>query len=248
MKALILTSSLNNNIKVNDIKVAQKCDNLNGFVDRIRNYLGNTINKLVYIASDPADYVKVDMYSDILMKSLELDGFIINEMIKVDNRFNGNIEELIKSADLILLSGGHVPTQNKFFHKLNLKKLLKSFVGVVVGQSAGSMNCSKIVYVPPEKEGEFTDDFVRYYDGLGLTDINIMPHMDISYNDNINGNGKNTIDYCFEDSYNINIYGLYDSAFIEVSDTNTVIYGKAELIKQGKVYPLCEHGDILKLR
>ena len=132
MKALILTSSLNNNIKVNDIKVAQKCDNLNGFVDRIRNYLGNTINKLVYIASDPADYVKVNMYSDILMKSLELDGFIINEMIKVDNRFNGNIEELIKFADLILLSGGHVPTQNKFFHKINLKKLLKSFDGVVV--------------------------------------------------------------------------------------------------------------------
>ena len=88
-------------------------------------------------------------------------------------------EELIKKADFIFLCGGHLPTQNKFFNDIGLKELLKNTNALIVGGSAGSMNCADIVYCPPELEEEVLDEnFNRYLKGLGLTNINILPHFE----------------------------------------------------------------------
>ena len=54
---------------------------------------------------------------------------------------------------------------------------------LVVGGSAGSMNCASLVYCPPELEGESEDiNFNRYLSGLCLTNINILPHYDVFKN------------------------------------------------------------------
>ena len=58
---------------------------------------------------------------------------------------------------LLILGGGHVPTQNRFFQKIGLRERMKAFAGLVIGISAGSMNSAEIVYAHPELEGEAID-------------------------------------------------------------------------------------------
>ena len=76
------------------------------------------------------------------------------------------------------MAGGHVPTQNKFMDQLRLRERLKDYHGIVVAWSAGSMNCADTVYAGSELEGEAIDPlYKRWITGLGLTDINIFPHL-----------------------------------------------------------------------
>lgn len=67
-------------------------------------------------------------------------------------------KELVEGADFIFLCGGHLPTQNKFFNDIDLKNLLKNTNALIVGGSAGSMNCADVVYCPPELEEEVLDE------------------------------------------------------------------------------------------
>ena len=40
---------------------------------------------------------------------------------------------LIADSDLIILAGGHVPTQNAFFRELDLDVLLQDYEGIILG-------------------------------------------------------------------------------------------------------------------
>ena len=58
-----------------------------------------------------------------------------------------------------------------------MKRLIHGYDGVLIGISAGTMNSARIVYSHPEREGEAASkDFVRFFDGLGLTEIEVIPH------------------------------------------------------------------------
>ena len=46
----------------------------------------------------------------------------------------------MKKNQVIILRGGHVPTQNKFFEKIKLKERIKDFEGIIIGVSARYMN------------------------------------------------------------------------------------------------------------
>ena len=48
-------------------------------------------------------------------------------------------KEKLLNYDVILLAGGHVPTQNCYFKEIDLKEKIKDFQGIVIGISAGSM-------------------------------------------------------------------------------------------------------------
>ena len=85
-------------------------------------------------------------------------------------------KEKLLNYDVILLAGGHVPTQNRYFKEIDLKKI-KDFQGIVIGIIAGSMNCAHTVYVQPGESGESLDpNFKRRILGLNLTKQNILPH------------------------------------------------------------------------
>ena len=88
----------------------------------------------------------------------------------------------MKAADrlccygLLILAGGHVPTQNAFSGDQTSGKI-RRYAGVVLGISAGTMNCAEIVYAQPEEPGEAVNPYyVRYMQGLGLTHVNVLPH------------------------------------------------------------------------
>lgn len=250
MKTIFLTSSIGGYVKTvkgNEVvKEIIKCDNSNHFIDRLK-IASPKIKKFVFVASNPDGAAKSDEYANIIVKALNLDGFGIENLIIIDHRFNGNIEKTIVSADVVFLAGGNVPTQNNYFKEINLKGILKKFQGVLIGQSAGSMNCSKVVYAQPEEDYEFEDEnFQRQLRGLGLVDFAIMPHM--NWANEIDDKGHPSVmQMCLEDSFTIPHYGICDYGFIEVQGNNATAYGKTFLIKNGKCETLCEDGEILEL-
>ena len=97
----------------------------------------------------------------------------------MDSRVEDQTRTIVSNADLIILGGEHVSTQNHFFEKIGLRQIVASFGGVVLGVSAGSMNCADIVYSPPELDGEAVDPaYRRFLRGLNLTKTMLAPHYD----------------------------------------------------------------------
>ena len=101
------------------------------------------------------------------------------------------------------------------------------------------MNSAENVYSPPEYEEEVLDtNYNKYYQGLGLTHINIFPHYDEIKDEVIAG--KNTVnDIVLPDSYNRDIYALNNGSFILIDD-KTYLYGEIYLFRDGKIKKVCE--------
>ena len=148
----------------------------NGFLNHLRLDVRSGCNCL-YVASSPDDRAANRRYSWDMYNAFAEAGMLFREMRILQRDTAENAIELIEWSDLIILSGGHVPTQNDFFEEIGLRGLLRDYPGVIVGISAGSMNCASEVYAQPEVPGETLDpDYKRFVPGLDLTDIQILPH------------------------------------------------------------------------
>lgn len=250
MKTIFLTSNIGGYKKTAKgnqvVKEVIKCDNSNGFIDRLKAVLPK-IKTFVFVASDPDCPSKTDEYANIIVDALNLDGFEIESLTVIDHRFKGNIEEVISFADLVFLSGGNVPTQNKYFKEIKLKSILDNFNGVIIGQSAGSMNCSRVVYTQPEEDEEFEDaNYQRILSGLGLVDFAIMPHMN-SANEIDSQGHPSVMQMCLQDSYVIPHYGIFDYGFIEIQGRKATAHGKTLLIKNGQCIELCGDKETIEI-
>lgn len=237
MKAAILTSSMGGYVLENEVKVASPMVNANGFVSKLKALMP-TIGGFVFLASSPDSYEITDAYAALRKKSFELSGFEIKGFTVVDSRFKGDLALLIKNADVVFLAGGHVPTQNAYFKQIMLKEKLKDFKGVLIGQSAGSMNCADFVYVQPEYEEETADkNFNRLISGLGLTKVKIMPHINTA-KDYLLG-GVTPFEMSLADSYKYPHFGIADGAYIEIAKGKTTFYGETYYFKRGKAEKFC---------
>ena len=239
---IILTSYLDFDIKdeLNN-RTPKNFGNLNGILDKIKDNVIQCDNFL-YVASDESAYEITDYYANICFKSFDLTFPFKNYNI-LDGRTKYKAKELINNADFIFLCGGHTPTQNKFFHDINLKELIKDTNAVICGGSAGSMNCATTVYCPPELPGEALDNsFQRYFNGLGLTDINILPHFD-KEKDIILDEKKYLEDIILPDSYQTNILALNDGSYLVIKDGEIEIFGEAYTIVKGIITKICENND-----
>ena len=243
MKKLFLTSWIGGYDRSDELKTPIKLNNTNHFVDRLRLACPE-IRVVTYVASTPSDYEKCDEHSQRLMANLKLEGFEPEILYMVDDRTDFDIAEAIMSSDIVFLAGGHVPTQNEFFRKIGLKEILLKYNGVVIGQSAGSMNCAELVYVQPEEPEDFaTPDFKIQIAGLGLTKYNIMPHINFAHD--YDYDGVTVYDMCMEDCKKIYHYGIVDGGFVEVeSDGRTAVsYGETYLFRDGTCRKLCNNGE-----
>ena len=123
----------------------------------------------------PADRERTAHMAAELRATLEKSGYAVERFDSLDGANDADAPALVAAADLILLAGGHVPTQNAYFQRIGLRGLLSRFSGVLIGISAGSMNSAETVYAQPELPGESTDAaFRRYLPGLGLTKKQII--------------------------------------------------------------------------
>ena len=154
---------------------------------------------------------------------------------------------MIDQSDFLIFSGGHVPTQNRFFQEIGLREILTDFDGVVMGISAGSMNLADVVYVQPEEPGEGIDpDFQRFAPGLGLTDVNILPHYQ-KVKDNILDGLRLMEDITYPDSENNTFFALPDGSYFYQDDDCLLLCGQAWLIRDCQLTQLTEEEEVLDM-
>ena len=242
---VMLTSSLGGSSKVNGTRVPSVLIQHNGLLDNLKSIWIQDA-KVLIICADPTDYVKNDSVCACLKEAFPMSGLSVSCVDICDDRTAAAIVNL-RNVDVLILAGGHVPTQNKFMKQLRLKKRLLDYNGIVVAWSAGSMNCADIVYAGPEFEGEAVDPlYERWITGLGITDINIFPHFQSLKDDYLDGL-RLIEDITFADSIGHEIIALNDGSYIMIDDGQTTLYGEAYMIKDGQQKQICKNDESISL-
>ena len=216
----------------------------NGFVDSLRkNWKKDRPMAGLIITADPAAYEMNDGMCKDFLNSFRKEDLAMSGMMVLDGRNADQAGRLIRQSDLIILGGGHVPTQKDFFESLNLKKRIKDFEGIVIGISAGSMNCAKTVYALPELEGEaINPEYQRFFPGLGMTDVMIIPHMNQMRYELLDGL-QVIEDIAFGDSCGRAFCLMPDGSYICEHNGKTRLFGEAYIICDERMEQICSEGS-----
>lgn len=216
--------------------------NKNHFVDRLKEDW-KPHSKCVLIVSEPDDAKFNSAMAKTYLECFNRSGLSMDSIDVLDRREPKTVE-ILDRFDVVILAGGHVPTENAWFHQIKLREHLQHFRGIVIGISAGTMNCAEVVYAQPEEEGEAVNPhYQRFLEGLGLTKTKVIPH----YNQTIDAvlDGKRLYqDITFPDSMGESFYCLTDGAYIR-KDTKTkkeMLYGEAYLISDGEIGMISKTG------
>lgn len=219
--------------------------NANGFVDRIREVLPEN-GRLLYICSSPDRRDLNCRYGADVFIACANAGIHFSSYHVLDAWNVEHAGELVSNSDFIVLAGGHVPTQNAFFQEIGLRDLLTDYPGVVMGISAGSMNAADIVYAQPEEPGESAPEFQRFLPGLGLTQVNILPHYQKVKNDILDGL-RLFEDITYADSVGHTFYILPDFSYVLSDESGDTLCGEAYRLRDGILEMLTRHGETMKL-
>lgn len=223
-----------------------KLNPANGFLDKLKICIPPTC-KTLFICSDPDSHERTVRFAEAVKESFESAGFCFDRFTVLDGQNQKEAADWIYQADLIILAGGHVPTQNRFFSSIHLKNLLHTFQGTLIGISAGSMNSAETVYAQPELEGEATDPtYQKYLQGLGLTDKMILPHYQL-IKDLILDGLRVMEDITYHDSYGKQFYALPDGSYLYIDEKIQTICGEAYLITDGKLSQISQAGKCITI-
>lgn len=197
-------------------------------------------SKCLIISSAPDEEEINNSFRSVYEEAFKISKFSLSKMDICDRRNEDKLRDTIYDYDVLILAGGHVPTQNDFFKHIQLKELMKNYNGIVIGISAGTMNCAEVVYAQPELDGEAIDpNYQRYLDGLNLTQISVLPHFQELKELLLDGL-RVVEDISLPDSKIRPFYALVDGAFILVEDNKSVLYGEGYLINDGDITMICE--------
>lgn len=243
---VMLTSSLGGFRKVNGVREPSLLFEKNKLLSNLKTIWPQDA-KVLIIAADPIAHEKNDNVCACFKQSLTMSQLSISCVEACDDRNSQTVANL-NNYDVIILMGGHVPTQNKFLHQLKLRDRLSSYNGIVIAWSAGSMNCADIVYAGPELEGEAVSPlYQRWITGLGVTDINIFPHFQ-SLKDSYLDGLRLIEDITFADSVGHEIIALNDGSYIMIDSGRVTLHGEAYLIKDGQLRQICQDDESILLR
>ena len=195
---------------------------------------------VLLVSAAPDDRKFTDSMSDCIRNS----GITPAAVVMLDRRNAGIAAHLVQKADWIVLCGGHVPTQNRFLQEIRLKELLRGFDGLVMGCSAGSMNCADRVYSHPELPGEASDPhYQRWLTGLGLTTRQLVPHYDQVRHALVDGL-RLFEDVAFPDSWRHAFYTFPDGGYILSRDGREELHGTAWEISNGQMRQIAAENQV----
>lgn len=244
MKA-ILTSSLGGQVKIDGKRLPAKLPETNGLLNCIK-YVWKKDSKVMIISGSPEYFDKNDSVLFCLKGAFSLSELGTSEVLMCDER-NKEIIERLPEIDVLILAGGHVPTQNSFMKTIGLKERLQSWDGLLIAWSAGSMNCAEMVYAGPELPGEAIDpNYQRWICGLGITKTNIFPHFEVLKDEMLDGM-RLIEDITYSDSMGHEIIALNNGSFIVVDNGTEVLYGEAYIIKNGEQRQICTDDKWIQL-
>ena len=240
-----LTSHIGGSYKKDGVRFPTQLNTDNGFLDSLRRHWKSNSNILILSADSDAAEVN-DSIRDIFAEAFPMSGLPVREILICDNR-NKNLAENLSDFDVIILAGGHVPTQNIFFERIGLKDSIKDFDGILIGISAGTMNSAEIVYAQPELEGESIDKgYRRFLSGLEITKFMILPHyQDIK--DSLLDGKRLFEDITYPDSYGREFYALTDGSYVIIENGAAALFGEAYLIKDGTAEQICEKDKSIRI-
>lgn len=218
----------------------------NGLLEELRMHLNRDCAAL-FLCSDPDSHEKTLYFADAVRTAFEADGFRFRSFETLDGINRTAAKELIDEADFLILAGGHVPTQNRFFQEIGLRNIMASFKGCVLGISAGTMNAAELVYAQPEEEGEAVDPlYQRFLPGLGLTGIQILPHYQSTRHEILDGL-RVFEDITYPDSMGRSFIALVDGSWLYLHDGKEELRGEAFQIRDGVLHRICKRGEYVDL-
>lgn len=242
---VFLTSHIGGFIKKDGQRIPASLITDNNLVNNLKNRWPEGA-KVLFIAANPNNIEKSESYRNAFSYAFPFHNMPIETFTICDCR-NENIVEQLADYNVIILSGGHVPTQNIFFQRISLKEKLDSYKGIVIGISAGTMNCAENVYAHPELEGEAVDPkYQRFIPGLGLTKRMILPHYQMIKNDTLDGL-RVFEDIAYPDSIGREFYALNDGSYILSENGIETLYGEAYRIKDGQISKICGNEESVML-
>lgn len=220
-------------------------DPQNGLIRRLKQALPPYC-RCLYICSSPDRRDLNCTFGADVFQIFAQEGMAFSHYAVLDGDNFYEAPKLVMESDLIVLAGGHVPTQNAFFHRIKLPELLREYDGVVLGISAGSMNMAQIVYAQPEEPGESSPEYQKFIPGLGLTNIQILPHYQKAKHYTVDGlhlyheiTLPDSMDHCF--------YALPDGSYIYQDESRQILCGEGYRISNGSIRQLIKHGEKLDL-
>ena len=220
-------------------------DPQNGLIDRLKRALPPYC-RCLFICSSPDRRDLNCAFGADVFQIFAQEGMPFSHYAVLDAGNAYEAKKLVMESDLIVLAGGHVPTQNAFFHKIRLPEILRDYDGVVLGISAGSMNMASVVYAQPEEPGESGPEYERFIPGLGLTEVNILPHYQKVKDDEVDGL-RLYEDITYPDSMGNVFFVLPDGSYIYQDEEQLLLCGEGYSLCDGVMTQLTEREEILEI-
>lgn len=215
----------------------------NGLLDHLYRLLPEH-PRCLFICSDPDTPDMNDSFAKDVADAFREADLEFSDLWVLDRRNQEDAQLLIWKSDIVVMAGGHVPTQNYFFQEIGLKELLQNYQGLILGISAGTMNAAERVYAQPEAPGESAPEFQRYMPGLGLTNINVLPHYQQVKDAMLDGK-RLFEDVTYEDSWGECFFSFVDGTYILIEDGVQMIFGQCSLIQDGKREEISQVNEIV---
>ena len=201
--------------------------------------------RCLFICSDPDSPFWTDKVAREMADAFAVVGLPFSDLQVLDRRTDCQAADMIDHSNFIILSGGHVPTQNAYFQQIGLRTLLQTFGGVIMGISAGTMNAADPVYAQPEEAGESSPEFPRFLPGLGLTDLHILPHYQMVKDNELDGL-RLCEDITYADSMGQCFFALPDGSYFRIENGATTLHGEAWCIEDGTIRQISVLGDVVE--
>lgn len=215
-------------------------DTMNGFREQLASRWPKDARCLM-ITAFPDDAAANDQMRDFFSEAVRLSGLSCVCFDLWDVRTPPLSAHALHSYGVLLLGGGHVPTQNAFFARIGLRQKLHGFSGIVIGISAGSMNAAETVYAQPEEPGEAVDPaYRRYLPGLGITKTCILPHYQMVKNRLLDGK-RLFEDITYPDSFRQPFLALCDGSYLLCENGKETVFGEAYCIRNGEISTIMDN-------
>ncbi len=243
---VFLTSSPFNDCVPEGVDLPCIFDEKNSFVELLRERVKPDA-RLAVVTADPENFDANDEMTETFANCFLYHGMTLSDVSLCDARTAHMAGEIIRNADIVMIGGGHVPTQRAFFKQIRMRSLMKRFRGVVIGISAGSMNSARVVYAQPEMEGESVDpNYKKFFFGLGLSEVKILPHYQKVRHYMLDGRSLYD-EITREDSYGNEFLAIPDGSFVLEEDGHAYLFGEGYRMADGEMEQICEDGECCEL-
>lgn len=205
------------------------------FTDEIADILSKEITvreNLVFISAWPHNYKQNDDDSDGMHEMFAERGMGFSRHFVIDERMSGeDALKLISEASCVFLMGGNATEQMRMIKEKGLVNAIRTFRGVILGVSAGSMNMGKYAVDIWES--------VIPYEGLGLAAYTVKAHY---------SEGEEFVGTLKEVSTRLPVTAMEDESAIFVKSTGTEYLGRIYRIDKGRINRIVIETERLFLR